>query len=230
MAHAPRDIGDRVGWPGVRLWLLDLSEAPAAERAACLTETERQRAARFAFAHDRRRYLAAHVQLHELLQAQRQAHVPGAPRDIAFTVGPQGKPRLAGAAAPHFNLSHCADAGVLALGGAAELGVDLERLRPVDDLDALARRCFTPGEQHELAAAQTTERDRLFLQGWTRKEACLKAIGSGLSLEPAEFHAGLAAEDLAVTLHWDGREWTLELRSFAVDGWIGAIARIRTTG
>ncbi len=230
MAHAPRDIGDRVGWPGVRLWLLDLSSDPPAERTMRLTEAERQRAGRFAFAHDRRRYLAAHVQLHELLHAQRQAHVPGAPRDIGFTIGPQGKPRLAGAAPLHFNLSHCGDAGVLALGGAAELGADLERLRPVDDLDALARRCFTPDEQHELAAAPTTDRDRLFLQGWTRKEACLKAIGSGLSLEPAEFHAGLAAEDRALTLHWDGRDWPIELRSFAVDAWVGAIARIRTTG
>ena len=227
MAHAPRDIGDRVGWPGLRLWLLDLSEEPEAALAARLTEAERQRAARFAFPHDRRRYLAAHVQLHELLRAQWQAHVPGAPRKIAFTIGPQGKPRLAGAAPLHFNLSHCGDTGVVALHTAHELGVDLEQLRTVDDLDALAQRCFTPDEQRELAAAPTGDRDRLFLQGWTRKEACLKAIGSGLSLEPAEFQAGLAAQGRAVTLHWEGREWPLELRSFTVDGWIGAIARMR---
>jgi 4'-phosphopantetheinyl transferase len=90
-------------------------------------------------------------------------------------------------------------------------------------------RCFTAAEQRELAQAGAAAADTLFLQGWTRKEACLKAVGSGLSLEPAEFEAGLAAADRRLTLTWEGTPWHLALRSFQADGVLGAIALRRSS-
>lgn len=215
-----REISALVGAPGLRLWLFDLSVEPEAAEVRRLTPAEQERAARFAFARDRRRYLAAHVHLRELLLE----HALGADTDLSYAFGAQGKPRLAAAPTWHFNLGHGADTGVLALSAATELGVDIEQRRAVEDRADLARRCFTAEEQRELERAGAANGDMLFLQGWTRKEACLKAIGSGLSLEPAAFETGLAPRDRRLTLTWAGEPWHLALRSFQVDDTFGAVA------
>jgi len=118
------------------------------------------------------------------------------------------------------------DVGALALTASGEIGVDIEVLHRIDDLEALSERCFTPAEQHELdrCADDPGARDLLFLHGWTRKEACLKAVGSGLSLEPASFEAGLSPAARDVRLEWDGRTFHLALHSFTHGDTIGAIA------
>ena len=59
---------------------------------------------------------------------------------------------------------------------------------------ALARRHFTRGEIEQWEQTSGPDRARVFLQGWTRKEACLKALGSGLSLPPGRIEVGLRRE------------------------------------
>lgn len=203
--------------PQARLWLFDLGAEPLAEELGWLSAAERAQAGRFAFEADRRRCLAAHVGLRRLLGQALQR----APADLVIERAALGKPRLAMAAC-EFNLSHCGDTAAVAI-GARPLGVDIERLRAVDDLDALAERCFTPGERRELGAAGE-RRAESFLQGWTRKEACLKAVGCGLSLEPATFETGLAAVPAIVVLAWDGRLHRLRVQSFRDGATIGAVA------
>ncbi|QTN24625.1 4'-phosphopantetheinyl transferase superfamily protein [Rhizobacter sp. AJA081-3] len=216
------DLSSLAGWPDVRLWLLDLTVEPSAEQLGGLSADEQARAARFAFERDRRRYRAAHVQLRSLLaQATRNP-----PASLRFSESRHGKPRLEGAIPLAFNLSHSGDVGALALAALGEIGVDVELLHRVDDLDALAQRCFTPAELSEFdrCGQDETARDTLFLHGWTRKEACLKVVGSGLSLEPASFEAGLAPGPRDVRLRWDGRDFHLAVRSFRHGDTIGAIA------
>lgn len=174
---------------GTRLWWVDLQSLPEAARQACLSPAEQAQAARFAFEHLRRRYLAAHVALRELL-----ADCTGlAPQALHFTAGPQGKPLLDNAPHCRFNLTHSDEVALVAVaaeGDAGEIGVDVERLRPMRDAMALAERSFTPSEQAKVAGAAAESRDLVFLRGWTRKEACLKAVGSGLSIAPESFEAG----------------------------------------
>lgn len=208
--------------PGARVWLVDLSAEPAPPHCEWLDDEERAKAARFVFVADARRYRAAHVALRYRLGALLDV----SPAALRFAFSAEGKPRLVGHELA-FNLSHCGDYAAIAVGeAAAGIGVDIERSRGVDDLDALAMRCFTAAELRELAAGDTA-RDELFLQGWTRKEACLKAVGCGLSLEPARVEAGLAARTTEVMLEWDDRLHCLELTSFRHGDLIGAVARCR---
>lgn len=229
LAEAPKgatDLSALIGWPGVRLWLFDLADEPPAEQLAWLSADERARAARFAFERDRRRYRAAHVTLRGLL-APLEGSTPAA---LRFSASPHGKPGLEGATPAAFNLSHSADVGALATAPSGAIGVDIEVLHRVDDLDVLAQRCFTPGEQREFdrCAADPVARDTLFLHGWTRKEACLKAVGSGLVLEPASFEAGLSPTQRDVRLDWDGNSFDLAVCSFRHGDTIGAIAVLRS--
>ena len=184
------------------LHLVDLDALPWDELPLHeLHPQELERVQRYVFERDRRRHAACRLALRRVL-----AEACGVtPRAIEFTEGPHGKPSAPALAGLHFNVSHSGAAGLIGVCRSHELGVDIELLREMQDASALARHNFTADEQVELAqSADDTARSWLFLQGWTRKEACLKAIGSGLSVAPHTFHAGLAAQDREVLLALPG--------------------------
>ena len=168
------------------VWQVALDAPMPASWRSTLSRAELQRAARFAFEKDRLRYEAAHGALRELLapNAQRRAG------DLRFEAGPFGKPGLADVPGLEFNLSHSQDLAVVAIGG-EPLGVDVEVPRTVDDLWALSEAHFTEAEQDALARVDTSSRAEAFLRCWTRKEACLKALGLGLSLDTRTLEVGL---------------------------------------
>lgn len=182
----------------IDLWLFGLHLQPGAERLACLDVAECERARRFRRERDRRRYLVAHCELREHLSR----HTGLAAGAIRLIEGPFGKPRLAGALGCHFNLSHSEDWALLGISQATEIGVDIEVLRPVDDMPGLARAHFTDAEFQQVMALAPAFRDEAFLRVWTRKEACLKAIGTGLSIEPASFAVGLGRGPEQLTIEW----------------------------
>ncbi len=104
-----------------------------------------------------------------------------------------------------FSLSHSQGLALIAIGGRGPLGADVELLRPVPDAAVLAAEYFTHREQEALAALPAHERDRAFLTCWSRKEACLKAIGVGLLVSSQTFEVGLAPERRSVELSVAGR-------------------------
>jgi len=182
---------------GCRLWRFALDQdVPEAWRAA-LSPDEQARAARFVFEADRRHYVAAHAALRQLL-----AEATGiAAAALRFSAGAHGKPALEQAPALHFNLSHSHGIGALALSSQAEIGVDVEVLREMPDALALADAHFGPDEVRALRALPAgLPRDSAFLRCWTRKEACLKAVGVGLGMDTRSFEAGLAPAPRALSL------------------------------
>jgi 4'-phosphopantetheinyl transferase len=222
---------------GIRLWLAHLDEDLSADEAAVLCEEELQRAARHHREEDRRRRRVARWALRIAL-AQTLGLEPGT---LRFQTDPQGKPHLAGSgrAACHFNLSHAQDLALIGVCAQAPVGVDLEVLAPVADLAGVSSLVFTPAERDELAR-QAGSYDTAFLRGWTRKEACLKAVGTGLGLDPAGVEVGLSAQDREVRLHLPshGAPAIVALRSLPASGtdgtqtpWVAAVARLLgTTG
>ena len=106
---------------------------------------------------------------------------------LALSVQPGGKPYLD--LPLEFNLSHCADTALLAVTAATEVGVDIERLRAIDDPLRLARRALTAAEVAQISAAPADRQLALFLDLWTRMEARQKAFGQGIfagRVDPAD--------------------------------------------
>ncbi len=101
--------------------------------------------------------------------------------ELRLAVDTHGKPRLAAPSSPRFNLSHCGDVVLLAIGRGVELGVDVEVLRPRPRALQLAQRYFTADEAAALAALPEDVRQQAFYRLWTAKEAVLKALGRGLA-------------------------------------------------
>ena len=163
------------GWPPpdvIRLWQWDLDAPGAGDEAdrAILSPEERARADRFVVPHGARRFTAGRARMRRILAA-----VVGMPADaLLLSVGTNGKPLLHGA--PEFNLSHSGAVALFAL-AAFPVGVDIERIRPVDR--GVAELVFSASELEEWGAAGRHE--AIFYRGWTRKEAVLKARGGTLA-------------------------------------------------
>ena len=170
---------------------LDLARETVAALSACLSEAERQRAARFRAERDRRRFIVARARLRELLAERLEL----APQSVELAYGRHGKPALDGRSARsgwRFNVSHCDELAVYGFARGCEVGVDVEAVRPLAEADTIAAHFFSRGENEAYRALAPRDRTLGFLRCWTRKEALVKALGEGLSMPLAEVDASLA--------------------------------------
>ena len=153
-----------------------------------LDRDERDRAARFVFDRDRRRFIVSHAWTRLALANCLDC----APESLRFSVGARGKPRLVDAPQDvRFSLSHAGERALLAIALAQEVGVDLEEHRAIEVIQ-LARRFFGPREIEALEILPEAERLPAFFRCWTRKEAFIKALGDGLSFPLDGFEVSVA--------------------------------------
>jgi len=156
---------------------------------AILGAMERQRAERFRFDRDRGRFVSSHVFLRRILGA----YLGIGPGAVEFDYGAYGKPVLRdGCGLPRlqFSLAHSGELTLIAIGW-ERMGIDVEKVRRIEDYASLARRHFSCREQEAILRLPTELRYRAFYACWTRREAVLKAGGTGLaalhSLQDVEF-------------------------------------------
>ena len=163
----------------IHVWRIPLAaeSEDAASLRPLLSEDERDRAARFHFEIDRNRFIVAHSALRTLLARYLDAETH---RD-AFHLGPNGKPALAPGAALRFNLAHSKDVALVALATGREIGVDLEAIDERVEIEAVARRFFSPEECRGLLRLAAERRLEAFFHVWSQKEAYLKARGDGVA-------------------------------------------------
>lgn len=163
----------------VHLWSFRVASESGRDCLPLLSADERARAACLLSLPARHQAVVARAKLRSLLGA----YLGRDPARLRFTAGPHGKPRLADdeGAQLEFNLSHSRDVLLIGVATGRALGVDVEHIREVGDLEGLARVALTPAERDEVFA-QAAGRARLlrFFQFWTRKEAYLKATGEGI--------------------------------------------------
>lgn len=152
-----------------------------------------------------------------------------APQDVRFAYNEHGKPRLdlpAGgspvvAGACHFNLSHTDDLIAFGASTAGPLGIDIERVAARPGLAQIARRFFHPQEFAYATAMDQPVSEQRFFEVWTRKEALLKAMGTGLATD---------LRRVAVPLPGGGHRYMGVAEAFEVldvpmpEGYAGAIA------
>lgn len=188
----PADI--RLDERAIHVWSAALDDADGAcsRLYEVLSPDERARASKFHRAEDRRRFIARRGILRALLARYLRQDAA----TIEFTAGRGGKPRLAGSdggARLHFNASHSGTLALLTVAATAPVGVDVERLRPVPDLESVAARFFAPADAAHLTSLPTAQRLDGFFACWTRSEAWWKAAGTGIALRrsvPACLPAG----------------------------------------
>lgn len=145
-----------------------------------LAPDETGRAARFRFERDRRRYVVGRAQLRAILGA----YVGRDPQELRFRYGAHGKPALpVESAGPRldFSMTRSHELGMLAIQLDADVGLDVELLRPFPEALDIAKRFFAPQEFTVLASLPAADVSAAFFGCWTRKEAVVKSMGLGLS-------------------------------------------------
>ncbi|MES2695949.1 MAG: 4'-phosphopantetheinyl transferase superfamily protein [Verrucomicrobiota bacterium] len=184
---------------GVAVWQADLdrlNDDLLAQMLALLARDELDRANRFFFEEDRNRYVFGRGILRTLLGT----YLARAPRDLVFAYGPKGKPALATAndeAPPvFFNVAHSEERALFAFSKTGDVGVDVEQIRDLPDIEEVAASAFSPSELQLLKDCPADRKQAEFFRAWVRQEAILKALGAGLG-DAREEH-GFAVYPLAV--------------------------------
>lgn len=193
----PRD-GEVHVWsahiPALQSWMADLTST--------LDPVERLRSARFRRIQDQVRFVIARGVLRCLLAAYMDEH----PAQIRFNVGKNGKPHLdmPGGTDLSFNLSHSGDMVVYAFAWKHPVGVDIEYMQEQPELHALARYVMCKQEVDVFSSLAPDKQPSAFYTLWTRKEAYLKAIGTGLALPPNEIEVSFVGADPPKLIHAKG--------------------------
>ncbi len=190
---------------------LDVPTTRVAALEPLLDADERARAERFHFDRHRLRYIVGRATLRSILGAE----IGIAPAEVRLVVTSHGRPLLDPSHGHElrFNLAHSEGIAVLGVTtSGAEIGVDVEVIRPGFADDEIAERFFSPPEVTTLRALAPNAQEAAFFRCWTRKEAYLKALGGGLSFPLDDFGVAFAPGD-APALVWsrldDPTAWSM---------------------
>lgn len=200
----------------VHVWraYLDLPVSRVQSLKRNLAADELRRAERFYFQKDRHNFVVAHGLLRTILSR----YLGMEPSRLRFDYSPYGKPTLAitpGQDTLSFNLSHSGRLVLYAIARGREIGIDVERVRPVAEVEQIAERFFSVQENATLRAVPASLKHEAFFTCWTRKEAFIKARGEGLSLPLDQFDVSLARGESArlLSIQGDPQEaarWSLQ--------------------
>ncbi len=143
-----------------------------------LSAKEKLKASKFRSSRDQQRYIRSHGILRRILAA----YVNCEPCEISFQTTEYGKPFLTnGGREVHFNMSHSNEIAAYAVSKNHELGIDIEHIDHDLDWFSIAKFAFSQEENDLLESLSNDQQIKAFYSLWTRKEALLKARGTGLS-------------------------------------------------
>ncbi len=178
--------------PGeIHVWSIQLDPPPeVVERLGrALSADEWERANRFRFDRHRRQYVVGRGALRALIAA----YAGTRPERVRFRYGDRGKPYVADPASDlELNLSNSDEMALVGFVRGGEIGVDIEFLKPMPDCEQISERFFSTSERDVLRALPADRKEEAFFNCWTRKEAYLKAVGTGLAAPLDSFDVTLA--------------------------------------
>jgi 4'-phosphopantetheinyl transferase len=170
-------------------WDLDLCGGDFDGYWEILSTQERERADKFRFERHRCRFVVGRGELRQILGR----YLGLSPREVALDYGSDGKPFCTiqpPGRSICFNLSHSENAAALAISSGFEVGIDVEQIRPIEE--GVPLEVFSIRERAEFTALPDAEQQKVFFESWARKEACLKALGTGFILPPTHFEFDLS--------------------------------------
>ena len=189
-----------------------------------LSDDEISRANRFHFEKDRKQFVVSRGILRTLLGN----YLDCQPNKLSLLYSPYGKPFIENNEGLRFNLAHSQDVAVFGFSIKREIGIDVEQIRQISDMEVLAARFFCQEETAKLMRLLPSERYSAFFRCWTRKEAYIKAIGKGLGIDLDQFEVSFCPGEPAAllkSLPGFADAWLWHLQEIPVEsGYVGAVA------
>ena len=189
---------------------LSLPETTAARLKKCLSPEELEKSRQFHFEKDQSRFVIARGALRTILGS----YLNERPENLAFVYGTFGKPFLSDSSDTRgiqFNLSHCSDLALVAVGSPHRIGVDVELVRELPEMETIAEHYFNREERASIGSADGETKSRLFFHIWTRREAAAKARGLDLSAALSDLEIPLYPPGAGACLQQKGEcAWSLQ--------------------
>lgn len=194
----------------IHLWTvsIDALKNQVKQLESLLSEEEKKKKSFYKFEHTQLSYVVSQAVLRMLLAS----YLDIKPGDVKLGAHKKGKPYLIHDRSVFFNISNSFDLCVYAFSGDAEVGIDLEKIRDLPDLDQMIEKNLTRRERKYLVK-DPDHKLNLFFRFWTFKESYLKAIGEGMRLSPENLEFSM--QDGAINLRsvnygFDGTEWQFQ--------------------
>jgi 4'-phosphopantetheinyl transferase len=191
----------------IHLWTASISalKDQAVGLELLLSEEEKKKVSFYKFEQTQLSYIVSQAVLRMLLAA----YLDVKPADVKMGSHKKGKPYLIHDSPVFFNISNSHDLCVYAFSCDAEVGIDIEKIRDLPDIDQLIEKNLTSRERSYILK-DPAHKLNWFFRFWTFKESYLKAIGEGMRLTPENLE--FSVEDEAIRLRsvnygFDGNDW-----------------------
>ena len=172
-----------------------------------LSTAERMKAERLHFERNRREFIIGVGILRKILGS----YLGVDPKALQFTRGKRGKPMLCDLFANgsiHFNMSHSEGLALYGFTRDHEIGVDIEFVRNIPEMDHIAEQFFSKRENDVFRSLPESKKKEAFFNCWTRKEAFVKAIGEGFFYPLDQFEVSFTPDEPSRLLTIDGDSQT----------------------
>lgn len=184
--------------PFVHLWVISLREVSSwlEDFEDVLSAEERHRARCFMSERARTQFITCHGILRLLLGN----YLNQDPREISILTERFGKPYLNNPGNPEniqFNISHSEEVALFAFTRGKRIGVDLEKIRELEDMRIIVKHFFSRRENVEFSQLLPEDQRLTFFSMWTRKEAFVKAMGSGITFPLHKVRVPLSSKVLS---------------------------------
>lgn len=179
-----------------------------------LTEAETGKISFYKFEHTQHSYIATQAVLRVLLSL----YLDIKPKEVQIGVRSKGKPFLIHDRPIFFNISNSDGVCVFAFSGDGEVGIDIERIRKMPDIEQLIQKNLTSREK-EYVLKDPEKKLKRFFRFWTFKESYLKAIGEGMRLTPDNLEFSVEEGKIrlrSVNYGFEGADW--QFKEFTRDG------------
>lgn len=203
----------------IHIYIFDFSinNSLFAEKFNLLSEEEKVKVERYKFTVDKMRAIKTYV-LRRLILSK---YLYVSPEKIIFSYNQNGKPSIANSDSHklHFNYAHTGETVVFALNRNCEIGVDIELIKNIPELELLVQKYLSDEEIYLFDKIKNSyNKLKYFYKIWTRKEALLKGIGKGISDEMRNFSviSETKSEHMNFSISLEGKNWIvndLELRN-----------------
>lgn len=206
----------------IHLWTIsiDTSENQIEGLRSVLSPGEKKKASYYKFEPIQHNYIVSQAVLRILLSS----YLDVKPVDIKLGVHKKGKPFLVNDVSLFFNISNSHGICVYAFTRNAEIGIDIEKIRDLPDINQLIDKNLTTREKKYFQKDPDNKLSRFF-QFWTIKESYLKAIGEGMRLTPENLEFSLdngAIRLQSVNYGFDAADW--QFKGFTREGnYMGAL-------
>lgn len=192
--------------PGiVNIWVIDLDtiDERIENYYGLLSKDERSKTKKFKFERDRNNFTVCRGVLRRLSAL----YLGTRPQDIKFGYSEFGKPHFIESTLK-FNVSHSGNVAVIGFLEGQEIGIDVELVKTNFDVLDIANNFFSEKEIKALNELPHEIQSLAFYRCWTRKEAFIKAEGSGLSFPLDSFAVSMDSDEIATLLEtvWDRKE------------------------